>query len=252
MPISKSSFSNQKHYVTLSVEQYLDGVIKGILINGDEPEGRECVGFLDFIRQMEQIFEEQGVPVAAVNKRVLAVENPAEAAAERSLGRRNGRLATFVIQVQYRQNASWQGRIVHKETKEKYVFRSFRQLMNQICSVLEHKPPAAAVTSESAYMELLVQDLTRCLADQSHSGNYLEIQNVYQSSLFCRYRYNGNSTLFGIRLKFHANASWQGMLYWKKKHREITFRSFLELILLISQMAGNDITDEDPAAPVLV
>lgn len=244
MPISKSSFSNDKNYVTLSVDQYLDNVIRGILICGDEPKGRECVGFLDFIRQMEQIFEKQGSPVAAVKYRVLAALKPNVVVAEQHISRRNGRLATFVIQVQYRQNASWQGRMVHKETKEKYIFRSYRQLMNQICSILEHNSPATAVTAEKAYMENLVQDLTRCLADESHSGNSLEIQRVYHSSVFCSYLYSGNSTLFGIRLKFHANSSWQGMLYWRKKCQEITFRSFLELILLISQMAVNDIPDE--------
>lgn len=236
MLISKKSLSNEKHYVTLSVDQYRDGVIKGILICGDESEGRECVGLLDFIRQMDEILEKQGIPVATVNKRVLAVEKRAEEPAKKRLNRRNGELATFIIQVQYRQNASWQGRMVHKETREKYVFRSFRQLMNQICSVLENKPLAVAVTADSAYMELLVQDLTRCLADERQSGNYLEIQQVYQSSLFCRYQYHGSNTIFAVRLKFHANSSWQGMIYWKKRRQEITFRSFLELILLLIQM----------------
>lgn len=244
MPITKRTSSNEKPYVTLSVDQYQDNVIKGILLCGDQPEGRECVGFLDFIRQMERIFEKQGAPVATVKARALPGQRPVEAAVSKPLSRRNGHLATFVIQVQYRQHASWQGRMVHKETKEKYIFGSFRQLMNQILSILEHKPPQTAVTAASAYMELLVQDMTKCLADENQSQNRLEVQDLYPSSVFCRYLHNGCATHFGIRLKFHAHASWQGMLYDKKTHQEITFRSFLELILLISQMAEHHTSNE--------
>lgn len=248
MLISKNStFNSEKHYVTFSVDQYLDHVIKGILIWGEASEGSACAGFLDFIWQMEQIFAKQGGPAASVNKRMLTAEKPAGAAATAGYSRRNGCLATFVIQVQYRQNASWQGRMVHKETKEKYIFRSYRQLMNQICGILEDKPAAGTVSAADSYMELLAKDLTRCLADEESSGNYLEIQNVYPSILFCRYRYNGHSTSLGIRLKFHANSSWQGIIYWKKLRREIKFRSFLELVLLMSQTPEN-VMDEEPAS----
>ncbi|GEM_PF-2395425 len=249
MPISKSSsLSNEKHYVTFSVDQYEDSVIKGIVTWGNDTQGQVCVGFLDFIRQMESIFEIQGAPVASVNKRILTGDRQFPDVQREACGCRNGKLATFAIRVQYRQNASWQGRMVHKETKEKYVFRSFRQLMNQICTILGEEPvDDTAPVSASAYVEQLVLELKRCLADEDKANNYLEVQKLYPNSLFCRYIYQGHSMSFGIRLKFKANSSWQGMIYWRELRQEITFRSFLELISLISQTARTGIADEEPA-----
>ncbi|MGL5434932.1 MAG: hypothetical protein ACRDBO_05945 [Lachnospiraceae bacterium] len=249
MPISKNSrLSNEKHYVTFSVDQYEDSVIKGIVTWGNDTQGRVCVGFLDFISQMESIFEEQGAPLASVNKRMLACDTPYYLAEREACSCRNGKLATFAIQVQYRQNASWQGRMVHKETKEKYVFRSFRQLMIHICAVVENRPvEETAPVSASAYVEQLVQELKICLADEDKTNNYLEVQKLFPNSLFCRYIYQGSSISFGIRLKFKANSSWQGMIYWRELRQEITFRSFMELILLISQSARANLTEEEPA-----
>ncbi len=37
--------------------------------------------------------------------------------------------ANFLIQVQYRHNSSWQGRIVWLDTKKSMVFRSFMELV---------------------------------------------------------------------------------------------------------------------------
>ncbi len=37
--------------------------------------------------------------------------------------------ANFLIQVQYRHNSSWQGRIVWLDTKQTIVFRSFMELV---------------------------------------------------------------------------------------------------------------------------
>lgn len=36
--------------------------------------------------------------------------------------------ANFLIQIQYRQNSSWQGRIVWLDTKKSLIFRSFLEL----------------------------------------------------------------------------------------------------------------------------
>lgn len=253
MPISKISvISNEKQYVTFSADQYKDSVVKGILTWGNEPQGHICIGFLDMISQMEHIFEKQGTPVASVNKRSVIDTAVCQTDERPACSCRNGKLATFIIQVQYRQNASWQGRMVDKETKQKYVFRSFRELMNLICELLEDKQGVTPADQKetvpaSTYVEQLVGDLKRCLASEDHKNTYLEVTKSYPNSIFCRYVFRGSSMSFGIRLKFKANSSWQGMIYWRQLRREITFRSFLELIMLIDQTARAGLADEEPA-----
>lgn len=48
-----------------------------------------------------------------------------------------GEKATFVVQIQYRQNATWQGRVVWAEKNEAKQFRSALELIKLIDSALE-------------------------------------------------------------------------------------------------------------------
>lgn len=48
-----------------------------------------------------------------------------------------GEKATFVVQVQYRQNATWQGRVVWAEKNEAKQFRSALELIKMIDSALD-------------------------------------------------------------------------------------------------------------------
>ena len=43
----------------------------------------------------------------------------------------------------------------------------------------------------------------------------------------------GKKATFGVRVMFRQNASWQGTLCWLEKNREESFRSVLELMMLI-------------------
>ena len=44
----------------------------------------------------------------------------------------------------------------------------------------------------------------------------------------------GKMATFALRILFRQNASWQGTVVWQEGRREQTFRSVLELILLMS------------------
>lgn len=48
-----------------------------------------------------------------------------------------GKLATFVIHVQYRQNSTWQGQIVWAETKQSTCFRSALEMIKLMDSTVE-------------------------------------------------------------------------------------------------------------------
>lgn len=47
--------------------------------------------------------------------------------------------ASFLIQVQYRNNSSWQGRIVWLDTKKTLVFRSFLELVMLMQEALDER-----------------------------------------------------------------------------------------------------------------
>jgi hypothetical protein len=47
--------------------------------------------------------------------------------------------ANFLIQVQYRHNSSWQGRIVWLDTKQTIVFRSFMELVMLMQEALQEE-----------------------------------------------------------------------------------------------------------------
>ena len=52
----------------------------------------------------------------------------------------SGKHATFIVQIQYRQNATWQGQIVWAEKNETKYFRSALELIKLIDSALEETP----------------------------------------------------------------------------------------------------------------
>lgn len=43
----------------------------------------------------------------------------------------------------------------------------------------------------------------------------------------------GSLATFELQVLFRQHSSWQGVLFWKEQHREQSFRSVLELILLM-------------------
>jgi hypothetical protein len=49
---------------------------------------------------------------------------------------------------------------------------------------------------------------------------------------------DGKCATFAVRVRFRQNASWQGSVTWLDKNREESFRSALELLLLIHSALG--------------
>ncbi|MBP7349179.1 MAG: hypothetical protein KA965_10895 [Butyrivibrio sp.] len=55
-----------------------------------------------------------------------------------------GKESTFIVQVQYRQNATWQGQVVWAEENRKEHFRSALELIKLIDSAMEEQRNGAA------------------------------------------------------------------------------------------------------------
>ncbi|HIT64097.1 MAG TPA: hypothetical protein IAC37_06550 [Candidatus Ventrimonas merdavium] len=60
----------------------------------------------------------------------------------------SGELVTFVVHVNYRQNATWQGEVVWADTKQRCRFRSALELLKLIDGALDEAEGAGAPEAE--------------------------------------------------------------------------------------------------------
>lgn len=61
---------------------------------------------------------------------------------------KRGDLGTFLVHVQYRQNATWQGQVTWVDQKQTQSFRSALELIKLIDSALEHTKQTGTPDSE--------------------------------------------------------------------------------------------------------
>lgn len=82
----------------------------------------------------------------------------------------------------------------------------------------------------------------------SHESNELSKFGYTRSNI------RGKKATFRVKVMFRQNASWQGTLYWVEKNREESFRSVLELMMLVDssfdaeRAAAGDFNDEKLSA----
>lgn len=91
---------------------------------------------LQLLKKMEDLMNRLNYPQNSMNSRTYSRENvqhreerPEKVQETEEIFRERGEAGTFMIHVQYRQNATWQGRVVHVETDEVIGFRSALELL---------------------------------------------------------------------------------------------------------------------------
>lgn len=100
------------------------------------------------IQKMDQLFDELGYPQRSVQPRTFGAQpvqenntkrrEPAMARkAVNDLDTQQGELATFVVHVMYRQNATWQGNVLWAEADKSSSFRSALELIKLMDSALD-------------------------------------------------------------------------------------------------------------------
>ncbi|MDL2225910.1 hypothetical protein LJC20_06960 [Eubacteriales bacterium OttesenSCG-928-M02] len=128
--------------VVICIDAYRDQEIEGrILYHKDTV----VVPFFDInqlMAEMEHFFDDISYPQAAMEHRSFLKKGGKGSGegqpqtAEAYDATPKGRLATFAVQVQFRQNASWQGRMEWVEGQEVQPFRSELELLHHIDTVL--------------------------------------------------------------------------------------------------------------------
>ena len=105
-------------------------------------------GMTDFMMKLEELFDEWDFPQRGLAPRAfkkgsrddigykkkklpdkLPIEIISETNGVRNVQNKKGKLGTFVIQVVYRQDASWQGHVIYQEKNEKMDFVSALELI---------------------------------------------------------------------------------------------------------------------------
>ncbi len=126
---------NDNRKTLVCVDSYDDGVLKGRFYCADQ-EPRSFESLTQMLVKMDAILEENQIPQSYTTARtfssvLMPEESPAVASATRK-----GALATFEIQILFRQNSSWQGMVVWKEKKMEQSFRSVLEMILLLDSAL--------------------------------------------------------------------------------------------------------------------
>ena len=120
----------------------------------DEPIVFE--GMTDFLVRAEELFDTWDFPQRGVAQRFFKKSNKEEVnykkkdpddklpidviqekAGVRNVQNKKGKLGTFVVQVVFRQDATWQGHVIHQETNDKQDFASALELVKIIDKALK-------------------------------------------------------------------------------------------------------------------
>ena len=124
----------------IAVDSYSSIDFCGKLYN---PFYKQCVqikSFQQLIKELDTLMDEIGCPMSSMEKRTFTknsngTERPMLLADGSEAAK--GKLATFAIRIQYRNNASWQGRIKWIEGDAEECFRSVLELFWLIDSAMK-------------------------------------------------------------------------------------------------------------------
>ncbi len=143
-PDLNAGFSNALKYL-ICVDEVADANMKGRLYCGCLPNGKEFCGADELIICVDDIMDRIAFPQSTVDKKSFAKKkgNNAQLSEKEitevlekmknfNTDSNSGKKATFVLQVQFRQNASWQGVVKSVETDESYPFKSALELIKII------------------------------------------------------------------------------------------------------------------------
>lgn len=117
------------------VDSYEGGILKGHFFDAYR-QAERFDSLARFLIRMERLLDERQDPQSYTQARTFSsFLMPEEADAPSSAARR-GQLATFELQILFRQHASWQGCLVWRETGMEQSFRSVLELVLLIDSAL--------------------------------------------------------------------------------------------------------------------
>lgn len=256
-------------YVNIAIDSYDGRLLCGRLYHDSLEEAIPFGCISEMAICLEKLFDELRYPMKSVDQRSFVGINhgglslrSGEAGGKKRL---QGKLAEFCLHVKYRFHSTWQGDIMDLRNGGTYSFRSFLELMEYLDRSLGHgsdimhglgkrmcevavrnfshfvmggdvSHPAVADRREFASEFELRDEVERLLLplpEGADKGNLISPRNVTVNA-------GGFGPMtFVIRVMFRRNATWQGTICWKEKRRQVSFRSFLEMLLLMQEAVAD-------------
>ena len=270
MSIAKTgALQDSYKYVNIAIDSFDGRLLQGRICHDSLEEAVPFGCISEMAICLENLFDELRYPMKSVDQRSFAGikhGGPSLRCGEESGKRRlQGKLAEFCLHVKYRFHSTWQGNIRDLRNGGTYSFQSFLELMEyldrslgqgsdikhglgkRMCEVAvrnfshfvmggDVSHPAVADRREFASEFELRDEVERLLLplpEGGEEGNIISPRSVMVNA-------GGFGPMtFVIRIMFRRNATWQGTICWKEKRRQISFRSFLEMLLLMQEAVAD-------------
>ncbi len=120
--------------IILCIDSYRDGVFRGRFFD-DHQEGQPFSSLSQFLVMMDDMLDMNQSPQSYTARRSFSELLPPVPASLASSPRK-GALATFELQILFRQHTSWQGVLLWQEQQQKQHFRSVLELILLMDSAL--------------------------------------------------------------------------------------------------------------------
>ena len=270
MSIAKTgTLPDSYKYVNIAIDSFDGRLLQGRLYHDSLEEEIPFGCISEMAICLEKLFDELRYPMKSVDHRsfvgIKHGSSSLRCGVEAGKKRLQGKLAEFCLHVKYRFHSTWQGDIMDLRHGGTYSFESFLDLMEYLDRSLGHgsdimhglgkrmcevsvrnfshfvlggdvSHPAVADRREFASEFELRDEVERFLlplADGGEEGTIISPRSVLVNA-------GGFGPMtFVIRVMFRRNATWQGTIGWKEKRRQISFRSFLEMLLLMQEAVAD-------------
>ena len=132
-----TTIPNDRKTCFVNVDSYENKQLSGTIYNPHYKYSEPYCSLMELILLMEELFNEVNVPGTPMRSfRGGESEHDLWSDSRKVTGEESGKLATFKIDVLFRQRASWQGVICWLEENTEECFRSFLELAELIDSAL--------------------------------------------------------------------------------------------------------------------
>lgn len=131
--------------VCVCVDSIENGNITGRFYHKYKKEAEEFRSVSMLLEKMENLFDWIDFPQSSTRKRTFHSKNEknrkkkeaVQVADTKEMIGHSGDKGTFIVQVKYRQNSTWQGEVTWTERRQKQYFRSALELLKLIDSALD-------------------------------------------------------------------------------------------------------------------
>lgn len=135
----------------IAVDNYSNSDFSGKLYNMFYKQCIQIKSFQQLIKELDTLMDDIGCPMSGMEKRTFTKRSSADEKMflTDKTQAQIGKIATFAIRVQYRNNASWQGTVKWMEGEAEEHFRSMLELFWLLDSAMKNEEEATLLMMNS-------------------------------------------------------------------------------------------------------